>query len=690
MNPQYAEVSRILGQSESDRQLSLLSKALHEHLPGLKQNAEFDNAAKLWDRRGNTWSKQLETDLQQRKQPVYTQQDIAALNNAYNVMVGQVNKTREATMSHYNKLLDESRARKKTMEDCVTKTQHDSRSDSDSEICKQEHLAGLIRSGHPPPDAVQQMNESKLKVRFIRKRREDFLEQFTTTKENAISNELIIQERIRHVKYMTPSKGEKHWLLSNQDGLLGWVPHLDAYKPICTNKAPSTSDLAKLTESCPFTNTLNLALTIRNYIEYSDSVGWSDKLLMQALIMMLKIHRPDLHTKLNVKRSSFFSFFQALILTCGQNAEITACRDFLGKFTRVPGQSFTETITTFDSVYCHHQQLLRPITRKELQETAKSTLKQITPFLVSDKCSKLFTSWAEQQTLYQQPITKEKILDVIQRFEVQPELQLLDKRRLPHHLGFVDNEVVNVNTFRTLAQTEAKYEGSTQSSSRPTFSNRPRSSSRDKKPPYNQDGRNQNQSQNQQPSPNGRNPSQQNPDHSARGRSPSSTSSVPYQPTNRPPSAGHRPAAGGHIPRPGSRQGSHSRDSSRGSAYSTKSTESNPSQYRAVERHSSKSASSRRDEVKPIPSMYRSKSPGTVNTLKKHYFTPGDGHEELKQWREQKRCLRCFAQHHMAKDCPVHREAAPEPCRLCVFLFHSTRHCTRYTLDGRRKQIQGN
>ena len=56
MNPQYAEVSRILGQSEADRQLLLINKVLHEHLPSLKQNAEFDNAAKLWDRRGNTWS----------------------------------------------------------------------------------------------------------------------------------------------------------------------------------------------------------------------------------------------------------------------------------------------------------------------------------------------------------------------------------------------------------------------------------------------------------------------------------------------------------------------------------------------------------------------------------------------------------------------------------------------------------
>jgi len=72
MNPQYAEVSRILGQSESDRQLSLLSKALHEHLPSLKQNAEFENAAKLWDRQNNTWSSQLETDQKEKENNLFT------------------------------------------------------------------------------------------------------------------------------------------------------------------------------------------------------------------------------------------------------------------------------------------------------------------------------------------------------------------------------------------------------------------------------------------------------------------------------------------------------------------------------------------------------------------------------------------------------------------------------------------
>ena len=108
-------------------------------------------------------------------------------------------------------------------------------------------------------------------------------------------------------------------------------------------------------------------------------------------------------------------YVEALILPFGQDAEIIACRDFLRKSTRTPGQSFTECTSKFDSAYCHHQQLLHQIGRQELQGTAISTLKQISPFLVSDKCSKLFTSWAKQQAQHKQPVTKERILDVIQR-----------------------------------------------------------------------------------------------------------------------------------------------------------------------------------------------------------------------------------------------------------------------------------
>ena len=66
---------------------------------------------------------------------------------------------------------------------------------------------------------------------------------------------------------MTPSKGERHWLLTENETLLGWIPHLDTYMPCCNNKTPGNGELAKLLEVCPFTETMNLALTVMNYLE---------------------------------------------------------------------------------------------------------------------------------------------------------------------------------------------------------------------------------------------------------------------------------------------------------------------------------------------------------------------------------------------------------------------------------------
>ena len=96
---------------------------------------------------------------------------------------------------------------------------------------------------------------------------------------------------------------------------------------------------------------MNLALTIHNYLDHADVIGWKDCQLMQALLLMLKTNRPDLHTKLNVKKNNFFAFFKALIQTCGQNSEISKCRDYLSKFIRAPETSFMECITNFDSVH---------------------------------------------------------------------------------------------------------------------------------------------------------------------------------------------------------------------------------------------------------------------------------------------------------------------------------------------------
>ena len=130
---------------------------------------------------------------------------------------------------------------------------------------------------------------------------------------------------------------------------------------------------------------------------------------------MLKRYKPDLYSKLNVKRSQTQAFFQTLVLNCSQQAAITSCRDYLSKFIRGPNMSFVEAITAIDSVYSFWQQLLRPVTKQELNDMTSSTLRQITPFLLNDKCAKLFSSWCEQQNLYQTPVTRESIIDVVQK-----------------------------------------------------------------------------------------------------------------------------------------------------------------------------------------------------------------------------------------------------------------------------------
>ena len=44
-NKNYAEVSRVLGQSETDKQLAFLGKALCEALPQLKNDPNFTSAS---------------------------------------------------------------------------------------------------------------------------------------------------------------------------------------------------------------------------------------------------------------------------------------------------------------------------------------------------------------------------------------------------------------------------------------------------------------------------------------------------------------------------------------------------------------------------------------------------------------------------------------------------------------------
>ena len=95
-NENYAEVSRVLGQSETDKQLAFLGKALCEALPQLKNDPNFTSAADAWSRRQNTWPSELNKQIMDRCPPIHNQASISALNNAHAVYVHQVNDQRKA------------------------------------------------------------------------------------------------------------------------------------------------------------------------------------------------------------------------------------------------------------------------------------------------------------------------------------------------------------------------------------------------------------------------------------------------------------------------------------------------------------------------------------------------------------------------------------------------------------------
>ena len=196
MNPQYAEVHRILSQTESDRQLSILNKALQTYLPDIKNDRELGNAALLWDRRDRTWTKHLEEKHRVRQQPLYTQQDIASLNNAYNFMVAQVNKNQETHMDHLTKLLDEARTKQKTMDDCLARTANDSRTEIDAQVCKYRQLERQIQRGQPPPDAQSKVDAINIGIQAIKRREQDFKAAFEQSKGNARLNEEATRRRV--------------------------------------------------------------------------------------------------------------------------------------------------------------------------------------------------------------------------------------------------------------------------------------------------------------------------------------------------------------------------------------------------------------------------------------------------------------------------------------------------------------
>ena len=116
MDQNYAEVHRLLGQSESERQLSTFTRALRDAIPELRNNQLLEKSANIWSTRNRSWSEHLSEMHKCRKPPFYNHQDVVAMNNAHNVNVVTVNKQREIQMSHLTHALKKAENKQRDLE----------------------------------------------------------------------------------------------------------------------------------------------------------------------------------------------------------------------------------------------------------------------------------------------------------------------------------------------------------------------------------------------------------------------------------------------------------------------------------------------------------------------------------------------------------------------------------------------
>ena len=168
-----------------------------------------------------------------------------------------------------------------------TKVHYECRLDIDNERVKQTSIRERLNNGSDQQEEQVKWDESKLKEHYFASRCDEYIQRLNDRLEKCKRNEETLQVQIKNVVYKTPPKGEKHWIIVQSESQLGWIPHLDDYIPICTSKLPVDTDYKRLIEHCPYTKSFNLPLTIRNFIEHSDVVGWTSRLLVQALLLML-------------------------------------------------------------------------------------------------------------------------------------------------------------------------------------------------------------------------------------------------------------------------------------------------------------------------------------------------------------------------------------------------------------------
>jgi hypothetical protein len=632
------------------QQFALLAESIQKALPPENegQRAIAQQLANI-NSKQEKWPQRIMQVYRDRNLPVFTIEAVTKLNQAHTAFVDDVNDSRrrqkeslKSDMGRKKKQLDDLQARR---DKCIDTF------DQIAISCQRE--MNLY-----PPNAFERVR-LRSQIDSAQDAYASSMRRLQET-ENALRQELAAIERnYIPICVLSNQSNQKNLICPKNNSSLGWIPHLDEYQLIQNVKPPPKEEIFRHISFEPESQLTNLPLSIFNIIQFADKIGATDQTLLTMLIIYLRQYKPVVLETLDTKKKSLNAVIETLSFHCTTTHEKAAILQKLRNFQRAKHETFAASISRFDGLHVFYLQLDQPAEAAQIRHLSYQTLRQVTPYLISPKCSSAFGQWVVESVKLQTEITKESIIRIVTSLESHDDLRLTSSRQLP---GFLITTTLNLPPGETeiTLQANAAIGNNTTPKPFPLPSPKPpsrspstsNSSSSGRAPSVGKPqtfqqrskSRDKDKSQGRRTSPS---PNRNNRDD--RGR----TTSV------KPPS---------------------SRSPSRSSSTNAYIAEIDTLQYYSI--HNQSPVTIRKQSM---PSMFRRPlTPKTYSQLKGNYFFKTNP-DRFKDVMKDSRCLRCWSKQHRAAACTVYTKPTPGPCRYCHYLYHESKDCRFYDENGKSR-----
>jgi hypothetical protein len=632
------------------QQFALLAESVQKALPPENdgQKAIAQQLANI-NSKQEKWPQRIMQIYRDRNLPVFTIEAVTKLNQAHTAFVDDVNDSRrrqkeslKSDMGRKKKLLDDLQVRR---DKCI-------------DIFDQIAISSQREINLYPPNAFERVRLNS-QIASAQDAYASSMQRLQQT-ENALRHELAAIERTYiPIRVLSNQSNQKNLICPKNNSSLGWIPHLDAYQLIQNVKPPPKEEIFRHISFEPESQLTNLPLSIFNIIGFADEIGATDQTLLTMLLIYLRQYKPIVLETLDTKKKSLNAVIETLSFHCTTTNEKVTILQRLRNFQRAKTETFAASISRFDGMHIFYLQLDQPAEASQIRHLSYQTLRQVTPYLISPKCSAAFGQWVVESVKLQTEVTKESIIRIVTSLESHDDLRLTSSRQLP---GFLITTTLNLPPQETEVTLQANAATGSTTTPKPF-----------PLPP---------------PKPPSRSPSTSNT--SASGRSPSVGKPQTFQQrsksrdkdksqvrrTSQSPNRNNRDDRG----RTPSVRPQPSRSPSRSNSTSAYIAEIDTLQYYTI--HSKSPATIRKQSM---PSMFRRPlTPKTYSQLKGNYFFSTKP-DRFKDVMKDGRCLRCWSKQHRAAACPVYTKPTPGPCRYCHFLYHEASECRFYDENGKSR-----